>query len=751
MTKKNLILIIIAISFTNIYSSSFNATISIDTNKVKKDIVTNKLFGGFTEFLLDYINGPNGIWAQELMDRGFDIENAESSTSLYWNKSIKKTDIFEVYLMNGGYNENGRYYQFLKNYSDSGEIGVYQTITYDDTTDLDFYVYLRTKISGTKTILRLQDESFNTIYEANIDDIDSSWKKKIFKIKKMPGYSRLKIFIGVIGKGELEIDEASAMPSNNIKGIRKEYFDLFKNWNMGTLRWPGGCFADYWTTRWMYSIGDIDKRKTPLYGDRSYKQRMDFGLHEYMWLCDTLKIEPYLTVNFRTGTIKEAESWVRYCNYDTTDFYGKMRYFNGSFKPFNVKYWEIGNEQWYYGSAYAVGYVPFYDSLYKVDSSIKFILATDVWPGKTFFDSTMNIIGDKANIYGYHPILFTTPKEHATDDEIYLNTVSLPVNYEQIMWDLNKWLVERNLDNKIMHGSTEWGFGYSNFPELLYDTINRASSLEAGLFYGGKIMSYIRAAEFMHMSNVTIGYGFIRRGYDSVTKKRSIVGAPSYQMLALLSRHFGEDLLNFSLECPLYSSKEMPGFWATYQKSWLDLAVTKNKDTIFVAVINKNPNESATTNILINNNYLPDTIMVYQYTSNHYLDANTFDEPNEILPKSYKTSYNGLFNFPKHSLTILAIPLNYKTNPNDSINLSNDIKLYPNPANKILNVEFNSNIFYDYTFLVFDIDGKEFYPEFKLLNENKLEINISELKTGKYFLRFTGSKKTTTKAFLVVP
>lgn len=739
-----------------IYANTFNSTITIDTNDAKKGIVSNKIFGGFTEFLLDYINGPNGIWAQEFMDRGFDIAKKDYSTSIYWDTLINDTKLYELYIKSGGYNENGKFYQHIKNDEENGEIGIYQLITYDDTTHLDVYAYFKTKDANTRAVVKILDEDFNLLNKYSILDLNESWQKRTFKIEKIQGYAKVIVYFGIEGKGQLSIDEASAMPGNNVRGIRKEYFDLFKNWNMGTLRWPGGCFADYWTTRWMFSIGDIDKREAPLYGDQNYKQRMDFGLHEYMWLCDTLNIEPYLTTNFRTGTIEEAKNWVKYCNYDTTDFYGKMRYLNGSLKPFDVKYWEIGNEQWYYGSAYAVGYVPFYDSLYKIDSNIKFILATDVWPGKTYFDSTMNIVGDKANIYGYHPILFTTPEIPVTDNEIYLNTVSLPSNYQHIMWELNKWLKERNLDKKIKQGSTEWGYGYSNFPGLLYDTIKRASSLEAGLFYGGKIMSYIRAAEFLHMSNVTMGYGFIRRGYDSVTKKRSIVGAPSYQMLALLSRHFGEDLLNISLECPLYSSREMPGFWATFQKPWLDLAVTKSKDSIFLAVINKHPTDTSLTFININNDYTPDTVVVHQISSANYLDASTFENPNYILPKRYKIKYDGTFKFPKHSLTILAIPLNFvklpnDTNNSDTTNLVNEFLIYPNPANKLLNIEFDNNLYNFIDLTIFDIKGGNYNPKIKNISNNKIIVDIAELKTGKYYIRFTGSKKSITKEFFVMP
>jgi len=643
MFKTSVYLILFAIVGVNLHADTFYSSITIDTNKVKKGVVSNKLFGGFTEFLLDYINGPNGIWAQEFMDRGIDMEREDYSTSSHWNTIINDTKVYELYVKLGGYNENGRFFQYMKNYEEKGDLGIYQTITYDDTTDLDIYAYFKTEDSTTKAIVKILDENFNLLIKEYVSDLNNNWQKKSFKINKIAGHSKVIVYFGIEGKGQLSLDETSAMPSNNIHGFRKEYFDLFKNWNMGTLRWPGGSFADFFTTRWYYSIGDIDKRKTPLYGDRGYRQRMDFGLHEFMWLCDTLNIEPYLTINFYNGTIKEATDWVRYCNYDTTDSLGKLRAKNGSEAAFNVKYWEIGNEQWYNGIEYPIGYVPFYDSLYRVDSTIKFILATDLWPGKPYFDTVMTIIGRKGDIYGYHPILASIPKEPITDDDWYLNTVSLPVNFEYYIELMDDWIVEYNLKDKYMQGSTEWGLGYVDFPELLYDTVEKSSTVEAGLFYAGKLLSYIRYAEYVHMSNVTLGYGFIRRGYNSKSGKRSIVGTPAYQMYALVSRHFGDDLVAYKLTAPSYESKEFDGSWKAYQK-WIDIAVTKDKDSIYIAVINKHPYDTSITSIKINEDYIPDSIYVHQFASNHYLDANTFDNPNNILPKTYKIKYEGAFN-----------------------------------------------------------------------------------------------------------
>jgi len=115
------------------------------------------------------------------------------------------------------------------------------------------------------------------------------------------------------------------------------------------------------------------------------------------------------------------------------------------------------------------------------------------------------MIGDKGNLYTYHPLLLYYPKDKlVSDTAIYLNTLALPINFEIYINWLNKWLQEKKLLDKYKHGITEWGLGYIGFPELFYDKINRAASLEAGLFYSNKLITYTRNSESVNLANVTI-------------------------------------------------------------------------------------------------------------------------------------------------------------------------------------------------------------------------------------------------------
>lgn len=109
-----------------------------------------------------------------------------------------------------------------------------------------------------------------------------------------------------------------------------------------------------------------------------------FGTDEFMLWCEKVGCEPYIALNMGTGTLEEGGSdfpcltcdvfvfrrtakwlcritvqvertvltrsaamgWLEYCNSATDSYYANLRRANGRDKPWNVKYWALGNEMW---------------------------------------------------------------------------------------------------------------------------------------------------------------------------------------------------------------------------------------------------------------------------------------------------------------------------------------------------------------------------------------------------------------------
>ena len=127
------------------------------------------------------------------------------------------------------------------------------------------------------------------------------------------------------------------------------------------LRW-GGCFASYY--HWEEGVGPHRVPMQNLCWDGIYLNQV--GTAELAELAVECHSELLFCVNFesdgrmnwarpangenRLGTADEAAGWVRYCN----DPDNALRKSHGHAAPFNVRYWQIGNETSYDKHGYAL-------------------------------------------------------------------------------------------------------------------------------------------------------------------------------------------------------------------------------------------------------------------------------------------------------------------------------------------------------------------------------------------------------------
>ena len=71
-----------------------------------------------------------------------------------------------------------------------------------------------------------------------------------------------------------------------------------------------------------------------------------FGTHEFMGLCELLECEPVICGNVGSGTVQEMSEWVEYLTSDALSPMTRLRKANGREKPWKVKFWGVGNENW---------------------------------------------------------------------------------------------------------------------------------------------------------------------------------------------------------------------------------------------------------------------------------------------------------------------------------------------------------------------------------------------------------------------
>lgn len=688
-------------------SSSKTANINIDISNKKINVVNKELFGLFTEFLLDYINGPNGLWAQEFMDRGFDIyDYSKINIGKVWNEKKKYTED-EINRIEGGYNFNGKYFIRLTGKSSDSQTGLYQQIVATDTVSYTFYLYYRGKIENGRLMLGIfnsdNTEEINS-YEIGIPNSD--WQKSIVKLPKMKGKNRLNFCIYLEGKGEVDIDEASCVPDDNILGIRKEFYHLLKSMKVGMFRYPGGWFADSKGNKLENCTGFIDHRFSPniIYGLQF--QRMDFGLHEFLYLCEDLGCEPLITLNFENSTPEEAAKYVEYCLGDTTTTYGKLRKLNGRSEPFKVKYWEIGNEQWSNPTEYAKRYILFFDAIKSIDNTIITVINGNHWEGKKNFDTLITYTKNKCEYYSYHPACGINIDYNISDLENYVSIVGIPHELNKQIDTIDKWILESGFYPKLKQGSTEWWTTYSSKKkdDWLIDTNTFHSTLMMALVNACFLNTFIRKSETFSFATRTLGIGLIRRSFDK-SGNRKIFGILPYEAIKMISNHHGKDLYDFKTDVERYTPFFKEGMYWVSDVPYLDFSVTGSKDSIFLIAINRSPSDTFQTNININTEIK--SAKVYQLFSGHFMDYTTADEPERIKETEIDFNFDiyNYYAFPPHSLTILAFYCpQIDTNYNDDVPNSNAI-FYDEKNNLIrFNTDLNK---YSYSeIFIFDLLGR---------------------------------------------
>jgi len=335
--------------------------------------------------------------------------------------------------------------------------------------------------------------------------------------------------------------------------------------NLSLIRFPGGIFADYY--HWRDGIGPAGLRPTRDHYADDGKSRNNFGTDELMQFARAIGAEPMLEVNIVTGTPQEAADWVAYCN--RPDNPERAR--NGSRQPYNVRYWEIGNEP--YGKSdnrkiaassltpqeYARRYVAFATAMKAVDSSIvlvaaggynsgKYVAVSDNNWNRVLLETAAPQIDFLAVHNAYAPLWASASK--ASFDDVYKAMLAFPK------------LVAQNLDqvadqvhtygganaSHIQLAVTEWGPFFHALPSDPW--VGHTKTLGSALFVASTMEAFLR-------SNQTSMANFFKLSEPAFMGWIDPQGnpKPSYYALQMFTEHFGSRLVKVDTSTPRFSSR----------------------------------------------------------------------------------------------------------------------------------------------------------------------------------------------------
>ena len=164
--------------------------------------------------------------------------------------------------------------------------------------------------------------------------------RKYAKINKNV-YGHFSEHLGIGIYNGIFVGEDSPIP--NVRGIRTDVVEALKQIGVPVLRWPGGCFAEYYN--WKDGVGP-DRKRIVNAGWGGVVEDNSFGTHEFLDLCEQVGCSAYIAANVGSGTPREASEWVEYMTFAGESPMADWRRQNGREEPWDVEFIGIGNENW---------------------------------------------------------------------------------------------------------------------------------------------------------------------------------------------------------------------------------------------------------------------------------------------------------------------------------------------------------------------------------------------------------------------
>jgi alpha-N-arabinofuranosidase len=449
------------------------------------------------------------------------------------------------------------------------------------------------------------------------------------------------------------VGEDSSIP--NTSGIRNDVVEALRKIRIPVLRWPGGCFADEY--HWKEGIGPREKRPAMINTHWGMvKETNAFGTHEFMDLCEQLGCEAYIAGNVGSGTVEEMQDWVEYMTSDSDSEMANLRRANGRDKPWRVRYFGVGNENWGCGGNMTPEY---YADLYNRfqtyvrNYSGNRVVKVACGPGSENYPWIRTVLeraGRRMDAISLHHYVRGsgdwTRKGSATKfDEkewfaLMKNTLTIYPLLENNIEIMDEIDSRGRIDLFVDEWGTWWDTEPDTNPAFLYQQNTLRDAVSCGIFLNAfnKNCRRVRMANIAQTNNVLQAM--------ILTKGEKMILTPTYHVFEMYKVHQDATILPVDLECAEYQYRDekVPA---------IDISASKDKSgKIHISFCNLDPLNPAEVSCKLLGAKLV-KVSGRVLTANDMTAHNTFDKPETVKP--------GIFNGFSLSDDILNIKMPSKS------------------------------------------------------------------------------------------
>ncbi|KAJ4246570.1 hypothetical protein NW762_013511 [Fusarium torreyae] len=452
-------------------------------------------------------------------------------------------------------------------------------------------------------------------------------------------------------------------PLSDENGFRKDVIEAFKELNCPVVRYPGGNFVA--TYHWQDGVGPKDKR--PARPELAWigTESNEFGTDEFLKWCEVVGTEPYFCLNFGTGTLDEALGWVEYCNSDRPSYYANLRRQNGREKPYNVKYWALGNEMW---GPWQVGQMTKEDYAKKAYQWAKAIKLLDpnvelILCGETGYSTWDSYVIKECIKFDLHGLGGSTTASLIDQHSIHVYTASsdhyknatAPRSAERAI-EITAGLIDlARIENGVPSSVRRQKICFDEWN--VWDPVRAPGEegaeekydLSDALAVAVWLNVFIRQAKHMGMANIAQSVNVIS---PLMTTKDGLLKQPTWWPLLLYSKYMRGSTIAVNVRGGEYQGDTQPEWIrGTIETPWLDVSAALDKDgTVNLAVVNIHEEKDFETELkgLTGGK----EVEVHTVSGKDVRVVNTA-EKEEVAIKESKWNGEGLLTFPKHSFTLL--------------------------------------------------------------------------------------------------
>lgn len=429
------------------------------------------------------------------------------------------------------------------------------------------------------------------------------------------------------------VGDTSKIPNTN--GVRNDIIKALRDLKIPCLRWPGGCFAD--TYHWKDGIGPKEERPTIVnqwWG--GVTEDNSFGTHDFLNMCELLGAEPYLSGNVGSGTVQELADWVQYTNFTRKSPMSDLRKKNGREKPWNVKYWGIGNEAWgcggnmtadYYANEYRK-YATFMkgsDGFMRIASGAG---SDDYNWTETLMKNIPGNLLEGVALHHYAVIDWANKGDavNFTEDQ-YFKTMTEALKMEELVTKHSAIMDKYDPEKKIALVVDEWGGWYATQEGENVGALYQQNTMRDAVLAGATMNIFNNHADRVRMANLAQCVNVLQAVI--LTDKAKMILTPTYHVMEMYKVHQDAKLIPIKYDSPLYryNGKAIPA-----------LSVSASKDSnglVHISMVNVDAKKENKITIDLKE-FGVKSVSGKILTSEKLQDYNSFEDPTKIQPADYK-------------------------------------------------------------------------------------------------------------------